>query len=281
MMEETITIDHIDGDFEGIIRAPTSITIPDEGGYWEGTEKSQNAGLLRASTRRQSIIEVEAAHGRPFRAMHERFPDVSSHELVRFLKARNFDATKAIKMYEAHLKWHKETFPVPNEGAVKELMATRKFYMLDHPDEEGRPVIFYCLRRFSAAPYNVDNEVQALVWMMEHQVKPRFGPSFETQKVTVLIDVSGIRSPPVNFLQKVNTVMEANYPETLYRTIMFPVPFWLQKFVQGMLTFVDDNTRKKFAYVNDGKSMEQFAHLELEKMGPDIEELIETKQLKK
>jgi hypothetical protein len=98
--------------------------------------------------------------------------------------------------------------------------------MLDHVDSEGHPVIFYCLHRFQNLGYDVQDQLAALVYMLEHHCLPRFGNSFERQKFTVLIDVSGIRSPPVTFLKQVNAVMEANYPETLSRTVMFPVPYW-------------------------------------------------------
>ena len=103
----------------------------------------------------------------------------------------------------------------------------------------------YCLKRFKEVKYNVEDEVQALIYMLEHQVKPRLGPSLETQKWTVLIDVSGIRSPPMSFLRRVNAVMEANYPESLFRSVMFPVPNWLQKIIQGFLTFVAQETRRE------------------------------------
>lgn len=67
-------------------------------------------------------------------------------------------------------------------------------------------------------------------------------------------DGSGIRSPTISFLQKANKVLEANYPVYLFRSIMFPVPQWLQQIIQGCLTFVAEETREKFAYVNDVKS---------------------------
>ena len=107
-----------------------------------------------------------------------------------------------------------------------------------------------------------------------------FGNSLEKQKFTVLIDVSNITSPPMKFLQHVNEVMEANYPETLHRSIMFPVPYWLQKVIKTFLVFVAEETREKFAYVNDTKSLEEFAQLPISQMPPDITDLINKKKLK-
>ena len=259
----------------------TEEEVKDQGGYWLGTDsQGQNEQVLRCSARRKSVVEIQSQHGEALESMQKRFPNTPVHTLIRFLKARSFDVNKASAMYESHEQWRKQTFPLPKSECQKTL-ATRKFYMLEHLDDEGRPVIVYCLHRFMEMPYKVEDEIKALIFLLEDQVLPRFGPSMETQQFTVLIDVSGIRSPPISFLQNVNVVMEANYPETLHRSIMFPVPYWLQKMIQGLTTFVAEDTRNKMAYVNDVKSLEEFAGMSVEKMGPDISELVLKKQLKR
>lgn len=65
---------------------------------------------------------------------------------MRSLKAHNYDLKKATGMMEAHLKWRKVALPIPEEE-VKVTVATRKFYMIDELDQEGRPVIVYSLHR--------------------------------------------------------------------------------------------------------------------------------------
>lgn len=236
----------------------------------EGTDKSQNEGVITA--------DVQTAHQTELTAMQTRFPEVAVNDLVRFLKARNHDLEKATEMMEAHLKWREETLPIPKEE-VEATLATRKFYMLDELDQEGRPVVVYVLRRFKEAPYVVKDEIKALIYLTEHSVLPRYGSSVESQKVTVLIDISGITSPPLAFLTEMNEIMEANYPESLFRCIMFPVPYLLQTMIRGLIYFVDEDTRTKFAYVNDLKSLEESAMMSHEQMGPDIAELVETNLL--
>lgn len=137
----------------------------------------------------------------------------------------------------------------------------------------------YCLRRYKEAPYNIDDELRALVYLIENEVVPRMGDSFESQQWTVLLDASGIKSPPIYFLEQVNSVMKANYPNCLFRSIMFPVPGWLQKVISSLLSFVDDDTRSKFTFVNDIKSLEAAAMMPREEMGPDVAELIQNKKL--
>lgn len=221
---------------------------------------------------------IRDEHPEAVQAMQERFPDTNVYDLIRFLQARDFNVEKAAAMYETHLQWRQETLPIPYD-TVKDTLATRKFYLLDDTDEIGHPIVFYCLHRFKEAPYVVEDEISALVYLMENDVRQKMGDTFESQQMTVLIDVSGIRSPPLAFLQRLNTIMEANYPERLYRSCMFPVPGWLQRIIRACLVFVDEDTRNKFAYVNDMKSLEEFAMIPKEKMGPDIAQLVNNKQL--
>lgn len=253
--------------------------IGDEGGYWQGTEKRQNVSL-GASVLRQSVVRIHSGHPDSLKKMQAKFPNESSHDLVRFLQARGFDVDKAAAMYTSHALWKKETLPIPFES-VRDTLSTRKFYVLDDKDQDGRPILFVSLRRFKEQPYVVEDEIKALVYVLEEQVKPKMGQSFESQKWTVLIDVSGIRSPPLQFLQKMNDVMEANYPERLFRTVMLPVPYWLQRIIQGCLSFVAKETRNKLAYVNDTASLEKCAMLSQDKLGPDIADLLKTAQLSK
>lgn len=208
--------------------------------------------------------------------MQTRFVEAGADDLIRFLQARNFDVERAANMYQAHLQWREETLPIPYES-VKDTLATRKFYLLNDTDAAGHPVFFYSLHRFKQAPYVVEDEIKALVYLIENEVMPKMG---ETQQWSVLIDVSGIRSPPLAFLHQMNAVMEANYPERLFRSIMFPVPTWLQRIIQGFLVLiVDEDTRAKFAYVHDVKSLEEAAMMPKEHMGPDIAERVKNRQM--
>jgi hypothetical protein len=224
------------------------------------------------------MTTIRERHARELQAMQGRFPEADIYDLVKFLQARNFNIEKAANMYQAHLGWRSDTLPISLDS-VKDTLDTRKFYLLENTDAEGHPVLFYCLHRFKEAPYNVEDEIKALLYLLENDVRAKMGDSFTTQQWTVLIDVSGIRSPPLVFLNRMNTIMEANYPESLFRTVMFPVPGWLQKIIQGFLLFVDETTRNKFVYANDIKSLEEFAMMPKEQLGPDIAQLQEDNKL--
>ena len=255
-----------------------SQSIPNPRGNLQITEPQQNDELLQASVDQQSLKAIHAAHSTQLNAMRDRFPDASVLTLIKFLKARDFDETKAARMYQNHLKWRQNNLPIPY-AVVEATLATRKFYMLDSSDRDGRPILVYCLRRFKEMPYVVEKEIKAVIHVLENQGIPLLGPSLEDQKFTVLIDVSGVRAPPLSFLQQMNSVMEANYPESLHKCIMLPVPQWVQKMITTLLVFVAEETRSKFFYVNDIKALEECANVHLEKMGPDIQKLVKIGQL--
>ncbi|KAL3915913.1 MAG: hypothetical protein SGILL_005421 [Bacillariaceae sp.] len=225
-------------------------------------------------------------------SMMENFPDASDQDLIRFLKARNHNVAKATAMYQAHLDWRHDTMPMleHEKDRILETLATRKFYLLDSADADGRPVVVYCLRRFVQLGYDVTAEEKALIYLMEYQLIPRLDASTtnssssheqqQQQKYTALIDVSGIRSPPLSFLTHVNGVMEANYPERLHRSILFPVPSLVQKMIRGMLYFVAQETREKFAYVNTVSALEECAKMPASSMGDDVVDLVHKKAMK-
>mmetsp|Transcript_28719 Transcript_28719/g.78888 ORF Transcript_28719/g.78888 Transcript_28719/m.78888 type:complete len:179 (+) Transcript_28719:390-926(+) len=122
-------------------------------------------------------------------------------------------------------------------------------------------VVYCCCRRFLERGYNVETETKAVIYLMEYHVLPQFAAGGSSnvitaattatttatrqpqrqqqqqqqQQFTCLIDVSGIRSPPLSFLTHLNSVMEANDPELLYKTILFPVPGFVQTMIGGML----------------------------------------------
>ena len=215
-----------------------------------------------------------------FWAMKQRFPDASEDDLLRFLKARQF-RTEALDMYQAHLDWRAETLPMleDDQQQIEQTLSTKKFYLLDRCDGDGRPILFFCLRRFMEMGYDVEEEEKAMIFMMEKHVVPKLVEQ-QQQQYTVLIDVSGIRSPPLSFLTRINAVMEANYPERVYRSILFPVPYLVQKIITGMLIFVAKETREKFFYVDSVSKLEKCAKTSVEHMGPDVVELVEQDGMK-
>ena len=79
------------------------------------------------------------------------------------------------------------------EEDVRETLALRKFYVLDTPDAEGRPVIYVNFESFIKTKYVVEDEIQAYLYMLENVVLPRMAEA-GAPKWTSMIDVSLIES---------------------------------------------------------------------------------------
>jgi hypothetical protein len=183
---------------------------------------------------------------RAFEGMQAAFPEIKHLDLHRFLKAREFNEAKATAMLETHRQWRIDTLPIVKTVEVQESLAKRRYYYLCQ-DEADRPVIYIQFQRFMNEEHDVDAEINAYLWLIENEVFSKMkegGP----QTCTVLIDVQGITSPPTAFLTKFNAIFEANYPERLHKTVIFPVPWLLQTVIQGVLWFVDRDTRKKASF---------------------------------
>jgi len=86
--------------------------------------------------------------------------------------------------------------------------------------------------------------------------------------------VKGIRSPPTGFLNALNKVSEANFPERLHKCVMFPVGGVVLALVKTAMWFVAEETRAKFAFSNDLRKIEAAVGLAARDMGEGVANLI-------
>mmetsp|Transcript_5944 Transcript_5944/g.10218 ORF Transcript_5944/g.10218 Transcript_5944/m.10218 type:complete len:245 (-) Transcript_5944:93-827(-) len=226
---------------------------------------------------------IEAAKAKTaLRLMQERFPDSNESDLDRFLRARDQDLDKAGTMYEAHLKWRSEALVWTDDDreAIRKTLSSRRFYVLDERDANGRPIVYFCFHRFKDGCYDIEEELRAYVFLIEEEVIPKLNGTPDG-KWTVLCDVSATRKPPMSFLTKSNKLLADNYPERLCRLVMFPVPSFVKTIIQGMLYFVDAETRSKFTFVSDVNCLEKESTIPSWKMmGPDVAKMVEDGSLK-
>ena len=79
-------------------------------------------------------------------------------------------------------------------------------------------------------------------------------PDPRSPKTSQFIDLTGVNLKQgfrVNILKKLYRTFEPNYPETLERMVLYPVPKALVSVVNAMLSFVNEHTRKKFVITDD------------------------------
>lgn len=79
-------------------------------------------------------------------------------------------------------------------------------------------------------------------------------PDPRSPKLCQFVDLSGVNIKAgiqPGILKKLYGTFEPNYPETLQKMVLYPVPRIMVRIVDAMLSFVNEHTRKKFIITDD------------------------------
>ncbi|XP_024381033.1 uncharacterized protein [Physcomitrium patens] len=196
--------------------------------------------------------------------------DTDEATLRRFLRARSWKLSKAVKMFVDHQKWRRSFLPlgyIPQEEIKNELDAEKVF--LQGSDIKGRPIVVLMAAKHEASKRNFDEFKRFCVFSFDTLVGS-MKPGNET--FTVILDLKGLafKNVDVRGWISIFDFLQAYYPERLGRLFIIHVPkvFWgAWKLVYP---FIDKVTREKIAFVED-KQLESRLRDEIEQdQIPDI-----------
>ncbi|KAK6116122.1 hypothetical protein DH2020_008391 [Rehmannia glutinosa] len=190
----------------------------------------------------------------------------SDASISRYLRARNWNVKKAVKMLKATLKWRLEFKPEEirwDDVAVE--AETGKIYRSSYKDKYGRPVLV--MRPRCQNSKSIKGQIKYLVYCMENAILdlPR-----GQEEMVWLIDFHGfnLSNISIKVTRETAHVLQEHYPERLGVAILYDAPKIFEPFWMVAKPFLEPKTanKVKFAYSdnpNTTKIMDELFDMEL------------------
>jgi len=186
--------------------------------------------------------------------------DSRVHSWSRFLSARRGNVPEAMTMIQAHERWRNDFFPIDlTNPSLQQVLKSHSVSEVDIGEGDHAAVVYIDFAKLQMmAPKEGSSEslsisvVQAFVVYTETLLARSTDP--RRPKLSQFVDLTGVNLKQgfkVNVLKKLYRTFEPNYPETLEKMVMYPVPKALVSVVNAMLSFVNEYTRKKFVITDD------------------------------
>lgn len=184
--------------------------------------------------------------------------DSRVHSWSRFLSARNGNVPEAMTMIQAHERWRQDFFPIDlTEPSLQKLLKVHAVSEIDIQSEEDKaPVVYIDFAKLQSMGAESDSlstdVVQAFVVYTETLLSKATDP--RRPKTSQFVDLTGVsikQGLKPGVLKKLYATFEPNYPETLEKMVLYPVPRIMVRAVNAMLSFVNEHTRKKFIITDD------------------------------
>ena len=183
---------------------------------------------------------------------------------ARYLRAREFNLTKARKMLEGTIEWRKRTqvanLVAKNFPTIEKEAATGKTFVSDSYDIDGRVMIIMRNRLENTKDH--DGNVLHLVYQMERAVART--ETTKHDKWLLIIDFDGYslrNAPPMKTSKATLSVMQDHYPERLYKAVLMSAPFLFNVAFKALSPFIDPVTRDKIVFINGGSPKKRCDHI--------------------
>ncbi|PIN17001.1 Phosphatidylinositol transfer protein PDR16 [Handroanthus impetiginosus] len=190
----------------------------------------------------------------------------SDASISRYLRARNWNVKKAVKMLKATLKWRLEYKPeeIRWDDVGKEA-ETGKIYRSTYKDKYGRPVLV--MRPRCQNSKSIKGQIKYLVYCMENAIL-NLPP--DQEQMVWLIDFHGfsLSNISIKVTRETAHVLQEHYPERLGVAILYDAPKIFEPFWTVAKPFLEPKTanKVKFVYSNDPttkKIMDELFDMEL------------------
>ncbi|KAI4348527.1 hypothetical protein L6164_009240 [Bauhinia variegata] len=207
--------------------------------------------ILSPAEQQAKIVEVRKLIG----PIADKFPALfSDASILRFLKARNWNTKKTVKMMKATLKWRLDFKPekIRWEDVAREAEAG-KLYRANYLDKQGRTVLV--MRPAASNSNSGTGQIKYLVYCMENAI---LNLNSNQEQMVWLVDFTGWNSSCVSLKVSRETanILQNHYPERLGLAILYNPPKVFESFWTMVKPFLEPKTFRKarFVYPDNPKS---------------------------
>eukprot|EP00041_Stephanoeca_diplocostata_P010771 m.172516 g.172516 ORF g.172516 m.172516 type:complete len:301 (+) comp18288_c0_seq1:184-1086(+) len=176
----------------------------------------------------------------------------TDESLHRYLKARNGNLQKALKMVTRTTEWRSEQRPDLYRAADYETEALTGKVRHGGIDRHGRPILV--LDNTVENTKSVTKQLQHLWWNMDRLVPKMTG---DVQKHCVLIHLEAFslwNSPPMSSTKQTMETMSVFYAERLGNCILWQPPAYFHVFLALVKPFIDKKTMSKVVMIRGDAS---------------------------
>lgn len=188
--------------------------------------------------------------------------------LLRFTRARDAHPVQVMEMLQKHIEWRLITLPISLPSIEKEI-ALKRIHVSGTSITGHYVVVVRCYRILNEG-YDASTLVKAQLNLMGQFEEMDRLESWNDRGnrrpacYTTIVDCTGIKKPPLDFLKQLSAVLADNYPERSWKTVIVPVPGFVRVMVNGMLWFLDPVTRAKISICSSNEQCAQGGELEVQ-----------------
>lgn len=172
--------------------------------------------------------------------------------LMRYLRARSMDVTKAHTMLKATLAWRKESRV---DSLTAEEFADCKYLRdgwmyVDGNDAEGRAVVTFRKRRDKLPLCEADAYLRFMMFTVETAIKNMKNGQDRWIFILDMTVYSPANAPALSTTLSVLHMLANHYPERLHKAYIVNAPAVFQVAYKVVYPFVDPVSRSKVEFVN-------------------------------
>jgi len=176
-----------------------------------------------------------------FAAFKAKFPEQDTVTLARFLIARNGDIEKSSDMLTNHLNWKAANWPVLKSSCINEVKQGKGY--VKGTDLQGHPLIIFNTCLHDPSKRDIEEMTRSAIYLFETAIAQMKN---KICKVCLMINrVNAGNSADMEFMKALTNLLQNNYPERLYRTVVFPSGFVFWGIWQVVQIFLDPVTKDK------------------------------------